>query len=111
MTWFWVRPCDHAATSGIPGFCHARCCATTGAGYGLWLSWGTSSSASPRRLLDEFLILGLLALFALGSMAHYSLAILYLAVFTSTSVCCMWNEHGILREMTLAVPQSLARRW
>ena len=110
--WLWVRPCNHAATSGIFVFCHARCCATTGAGYGLRLSRCTSSSAIPRGLLEEFLILGLLALFALGNMAHYSSATLCLAVFSSMSGCCMRNgEHWILREMTLAVPQCLARRW
>ena len=78
-------------------------------GHVFWLSRGLSSSASPRRLLEEFLILGLLALLALGNVAHYSFAILYLAVFTSMTGCCMWNaEHWIIREMPLAVPQCLA---
>ena len=102
---------DHAATSGIPGFCHARRCATTGAGPWLWLSRCTSSSASPRRLLEEFLFLNLLTLFALGNMAQYSSTTLYLAVFTSMSGCCVWNaEHWSFQEMTLAVAQCLVRQ-
>ena len=44
---------------------YARRCATTVPGHGLWLSRSTSSCASPRRLLEEFLFLGVLTLFAL----------------------------------------------
>ena len=92
--------------------CHARRCATTGAGAGLWLSRGTSSCARPRRLFGRLSYPGLLALFALGNMAQYSSTTLYLAVFTSMSGCFVWDaEHWILWEMTLAVAQCLARRW
>ena len=41
------------------------------------LRWGVS----PRRNLEDFLILGLLALLALGNMVHYSSTTLYLAAF------------------------------
>ena len=32
VTWLWVRPCVHAATSVSSSSCYARRCATTGAG-------------------------------------------------------------------------------
>ena len=91
--------------------CHARRCATTGAGAGLRLSRGTSSCARPRRLLEDFLILGCsrCSHLEIGTVFLYDL---YLAVFISMSGCCVWDaEHWILREVTLAVAQCLARRW
>ena len=56
--------------------------------------------ASPRRLLEVFLILDLLALFALGNGAIF-LYDLVSGSLSSVSGCCTWNtDSWILREMT-----------
>ena len=62
MPWLWVRPCDQAATSVSSWGRHG---ATTGTGSWFMAERGSASCASPRRLLEEFLILGSRALFAL----------------------------------------------
>ena len=49
---------------------------------------GRSSCASPRRPLEEFLVLGMHALFALGILV-LSLFTLYLSVTSSLSGCCL----------------------
>ena len=69
-------------------------------GHGFRLSLGPSSCASPRKLLEEFLILGLLALFALETWCILLLRPVS-GSLPSVSGCCMWNtDHWILREMT-----------
>ena len=74
--------------------------------HGLRLSRG-SSCASPRRLFGRFSSPGLLALFALGHMAHYSFVTLYLAVFTSCLGVAVVYGTWILREMTLALGSTM----
>ena len=49
---------------------------------------------SPWRPLEEFLVLGVHALFARGNLVHYSSSTLYLAVYSTV--------FGILQEMTLS---------
>ena len=61
--------------------------------------------------MEDFLILGCsrCSHLEIGTVFLYDL---YLAVFISMSGCCVWDaEHWILREVTLAVAQCLARRW
>ena len=57
----WVRPGNHAAASVSSwGLVTPVVVQRQVPGHGLWLSQGTPSCAIPRRLLAEFLILGLL---------------------------------------------------
>ena len=112
MTWLWVRPCDHAATSvNSCGLVTPVVVQRQVPGHGLSLSRGTSSSASPRTLL-EFLILGLLAFRTWKYGTLFLCDLVSGSLYLDVSGCCIWNaEHWTLREMTLAVPQCLARRW
>ena len=81
--WLWVRPCDPAATSvSSLGFVTPVAVQRQMLVHGLWLSWGTSSSASSRWPLEEFPVLGVHALFACGNVVHYSSTTLYLAVYS-----------------------------
>ena len=50
-----VRPCDQAATSVLSWVVMLVVVQRQVSGHGLWLSRGSSSSPSPRRLLEEFL--------------------------------------------------------
>ena len=65
---------------------------------------GTSSCASPRRLLEEFLFFGFaraVRTWKIGALFLYDLVS---GSLSSVSGCCVWNtEHWILREMTLSV--------
>ena len=93
-----------------PGVCYARRCATIRAGAWFMSELGFIIMCQSTDAFGRISYPGLVALFALGNMAHYSFATLYLVVLTSMSGCCLWcTEHWILREMTLAVPQCLAQ--
>ena len=91
IPWLWVRLCNHAATSVSSGVLSRPSFATTVAGARVMAEPGYIIKRQSRRLLEGFLILGLLALFALGEMLHYSSTTLYLAAFSSVSGCWMWN--------------------
>ena len=89
VTWLWVRPCDQAATSFSSWVVVPVVVQRQVSAHGLWLSRGSSSSPSPRRLLEECLFLRLLALILSD---HVS------GSLSSVSGCCLWNtDHWILR--------------
>ena len=80
--------------------------------YPLTQSRRVRRGVSQRRLLEEFPVLGVHALFARGNLVHYSSTTLYLAVYSSVFGCCMWStEHWILREVTLSGVHCLVRQW
>ena len=62
----------HWAQIVAPSLGALRCLRSSSSISWWWLSWSTSSCARPRRRLKCVLFLGLLALFALGQMVHYS---------------------------------------
>ena len=92
----------------VLGVCYSRRCATTGAGAWFMSELGFLIMSQTTEASGQILIL-VVRTWKYGTLFLYDLVS---AVFTSTSGCCLWcTELWILWEMTLAVPQCLARRW